>query len=206
MEISSRQIVALSAPVIVMYLTWSVVSGTPARTAQLDAAASVSTAAAAKRPVVEKLSRDLFAEGAVSAAGSAAAAAPGRAGENHPLQLNGTVVAGKWRMAIIDGSRVFEGQRFRGFEVRSITRDGVTLVGPDAQVVRLSLDIAQPPPLAALAKTAPADAGKPAVRQGAEARPPQGGERPNGAMHGTESSTRAPGDAAPTRSPQGSLR
>ena len=168
MEVSSRQIVALAAPVVVIYLTWSAVSGTSTPAAQTDPASSISTVAVSKRPVIAKLSRDVFSQEGYGVTAGGTMSAPGQPGANNGVHLNGTVVAGKWRMAIIDGTRVFEGQTFRGFQVKTVARDSVTLVNAEGQPTVLSLDIAEPPALAALAKAKPGEPGKPGATEAVE--------------------------------------
>jgi len=205
MDVNSRQVVALAAPLMVGYLTWSAVSGTSSPPARPEPASSISTVGLSKRPVVPKLTRDVFSEDANAAFGGGAMAAPGQAGANNAVHLNGTVVAGKWRMAIIDGTRVFEGQTYRGLLVKTVARDSVTLVNGEGKIIRLSLDIAEPPPLATLANVTPAAASKQRADEPGKGRSPA---RDHKAESGANdwSRTQKPAVAGSVQAKQGGLR
>ena len=147
MDISSRQIVALGAPLVVGYLTWSALGGQVAALKQAAGAPTVATAAAAKRPVVGEPTRNPFLP-LGSAAGVDNPGLEGEEGEGGPpdqtLHLDGTAISGTWRMALINGERVFEGQAYRGFRLSEVGTDSVTLTAPSGEMLKLSLDIARP--------------------------------------------------------------
>lgn len=149
MELSSRQLVALGAPVVVVYLTWSAVSGEVAPPPAPKEPA-VTTSTASKRPQIGPLARNPFAPAGVGVAADDFAAVDGAAGDTQqgraPLRLDGTVVTGRWRMAIINGERVFEGQSYHGRRLENVTGDSVTLVPAAGEPLRLQLDVARPQP------------------------------------------------------------
>lgn len=157
MEINARQLITLAGPLIIGYLTWSAVSGGVAGR-PLGAPGATGTVSLTKRPEIVELERDLFVRDASSLL-DVLAGATGEEGEAEDavLHLNGTVIAGRWRMAIINGSRVFEGQTFRGMQLTQVASDGVTLRMATGADMRLALEIA---PAAPLAK-APGAAGLP---------------------------------------------
>jgi hypothetical protein len=194
MEISSRQIVALGAPLIVTYLTWSAVSGEVAP-APAPKGTVISTASASKRPQIGALARNPFAPASQSSDGDSLAALDGEASDteqaNAPLKLDGTVVTGRWRMAIINGERVFEGQSFRGrLRLEKVTTNSVTLVSAIGEPIQLYLDIARP--------VAPANAKKTGAKvTGTEASTGasvQTGKDDDGRDAGRASTAKKPGD------------
>jgi hypothetical protein len=148
MEFSSRQIVALGAPLVVAYLTWSALGEQAKTTQQFAGGAAIGTATAAQRPEFDTPARNPFApigdDGLVDTLDDDAGGREEEAADA-PLHLDGTAIAGTWRMAIINGERVFEGQDFRGrFRLSQVGTDSVTLTAPSGEMVRLSLDIARP--------------------------------------------------------------
>ena len=150
MEVSSRQIIALAAPLVITYLTYSTVGGQLQTLRKLTSSASAGSSSALKRPEIAPLSRNPFAPtAALPTLDPSALLADGEEGEEAPkLRLDGTAVAGRWRMAIINGQRVFEGQTVGMMRVQTVSTDGVTLLGPGGETVALTLDIAPAPPLA----------------------------------------------------------
>ena len=160
MELSSRQIIALAAPVVITYLTWSTVGGQMTTLRKLTSAASAAPASVSKRPEIGPVARNPFApSGALAAIDPAALTEDGEAaGEALELRLDGTVVAGRWSMAIINGHRVFEGQTVGPFHVQAVETDAVQLLGPAGNVVELTLDIAPAPPATSGAQAAAAQA------------------------------------------------
>jgi hypothetical protein len=148
MEVSSRQIIALAAPLVITYLTYSTVGGQLTTLRKLTANAAGSTSSLL-RPEIAPLARNPFApatDGPRIDPGLLAAAEDGE--EAPKLRLDGTVVAGRWRMAIINGQRVFEGQVVGMMRVQSVSTDAVTLLGPGGETVELTLDIAPAAPVA----------------------------------------------------------
>jgi hypothetical protein len=167
MELNSRQILLLAAPLVVTYLTWSTVE----RGADLvRAVAATQAIAPAKRarPAAGSEGRDPFHPVGAGSEGLLAALEGDAKGESSqpqdeeepPLTLNGTVISGRWRYAIINGVRVIEGQHYLGLRLDRIEADRVTLVASDGTPIELGLEIAkvQPP-----AKAEPAPAVPPAV-------------------------------------------
>jgi hypothetical protein len=159
MDVSSRQIIALGAPLMVAYLTWSAL-GSQAKILKQLTGSAVATAAAAKRPQIDGVARNPFAPASQAASAEALADIVGAARDEEPteasLHLDGTAIAGNWRMAIINGERVFEGQAYRGrFRLSEVGTDSVTLVAPSGETLRLSLDIARPSAGAARSAVAP---------------------------------------------------
>jgi hypothetical protein len=152
-ELDSRKILAVAAPLVVAYLTWSTVSAPTSASSKPTAVATINAALAAKRPEIGELSRNPYAPAAAGGIeGDTLAALSSDDGEQSDksaaaLKLDGTVVAARWRMAIINGERVFEGQPYRGLRVQDVTPSGVTLVAASGETRRLTLDIAPPAPL-----------------------------------------------------------
>jgi hypothetical protein len=108
-------------------------------------------------------------------------------------------------MAIINGTRVFEGQTYRGLLVKSVARDSVTLVNDEGKIIGLSLDIAEAPPLPSLAKAVPGAAGT--KDTGAtETRSSPARERETKPESRTPSRTEKPTLARPGQAQQGSTR
>jgi hypothetical protein len=187
MELNARQLIALAGPLVIGYLTWSAVSGGVA-SRPLATPNATSVASVTKRPQIGELTRDPFARDASSLLSALGAAAGGEEGEGDDTQLhlNGTVLAGRWRMAIINGTRVFEGQTFRGMQLTKVASDAVTLRGATGEDVRLALEIAPAAPLAkapgaaagpGAARTAPGAAGQQAtpIQKGIDALKSGGG-------------------------------
>jgi len=147
-ELSSRHIVALGAPLIVTYLTWSAVSGGATKLAEIAKNAPISTTAASKRPRIDALSRNPFApaDAADDPLAALATSPDGKDSEQgNVLRLTGTAVMGRFRMAIINGERVYEGQTYRRLLLEKVTTDGVTMKTPAGETLQLSLDIAPAP-------------------------------------------------------------
>jgi len=201
MEVSSRQIVALGAPLIVTYLTWSAVGGEVALPQPTKSAAIVTTFAS-KRPQIGELARNPFAPTSENSEGDALEGINGESSDPQqaraPLKLDGTVVTGRWRMAIINGERVFEGQTYRGrLRLQKVTTNSVTLVSATGEAVQLQLDIAPPQALPAsdkknVAKGTGADAGKREATQ-----PGKAVAKPDHTAHGGQD------DETPERSSAG---
>jgi hypothetical protein len=168
MELSSRQIIALAAPVVISYLTWSTVGGQMTTLRKLTSAAS--TAPSALRPEIGPLARNPFAPASLKLDPAALLSDGEEAEEPQQLRLDGTAVAGRWRMAIINGQRVFEGQTVGMMRVQSVSTDGVTLLDPGGRTVRLTLDIAPASPASKPgAPAAGSQAGKTPLEAGLDA-------------------------------------
>ncbi len=156
MELSSRQLVVLAAPLVVVYLTYSTVQR-GANLMRAVAATQAATAAKKAAPAVdrgEEEVRNPFSPvgkgaGVLNALlGNVAAAEedlePGTEETGEPLlTLNGTVITSRWRFAIINGERVVEGQRFLGLKVDRIEPERVTLSNVEGETLELALEIAK---------------------------------------------------------------
>src|SRR5512145_417718 len=98
MEISSRQIVALGAPLIVTYLTWSALSSRVTTLVQMKKNLSVATGAVSKRPHIDQLARNPFAPiGAADEDVPSDFDGAADSGDAATLHLDGTAVRGNWR-------------------------------------------------------------------------------------------------------------
>jgi len=157
MELSSRQLIVLAAPLVVTYLTYSTVD----RGANLVRAVSATQAAVSSKSRSTPRAggveaRNPFSPVSAGAAGGilsavldqAVAAGPEEsaaadAGDGLLMTLNGTVIAPRWRFAIIDGQRVIEGQRYMGLKVEKIDAEMVTLSDLNGTPVELELQIAK---------------------------------------------------------------
>ena len=170
MELNSRHIVALAAPVVVAYLTYTTVEKGAEVLRAATALKAQSMASQKSRQQADSGTaavRDPFApvsvveiadssEDSSATPESAAAAVVEAAVQNiEPLRLDGTVITGRWRFAILNGSRVIEGQLFRGHRFERIEPERLVL-SRDGETVHVNLEIARavaPQPL--LAATRP---------------------------------------------------
>lgn len=147
MEADARTLLTFVAPLAIVYMTYSSITGTaaPDQTGDLKAIAVGQIGGAPKLPSAGGSIRNPFvprsgAGGGDPAADATAAANPEKA--DQPLHLDGTVIAGKIRFAIINGKRITEGDYFRGMRLTKIDTTQVTLTGESEQVV-LPLEIAR---------------------------------------------------------------
>jgi hypothetical protein len=146
-EADVKTFVGFVAPLAIAYMTWSSVTsdvGT-ATPPQLKAINVGQLASAPKLPSTDQELRDPFTpEGAVSAALAATAAGKkaGDAEKDQPLHLDGTVIAGKLRFAVINGTRVIEGDFFRGLKLERVEPSRVVLTGGKHETI-LPLEIAK---------------------------------------------------------------
>jgi len=151
MELSSRQVIVLAAPLLVAYMTWSTVAG---GTKLMSAAAAVKAATSRKSkevPIPDANTRDPFTpvgSGGILAAvladerGKAEAAKKEEAAvDDLLLKLNGTVITSRWRFAIINGDRVVEGQKYMGLTVEKIEPERVRLTNINGVPLDLGLQI-----------------------------------------------------------------
>ncbi len=165
MELNSRQLMTLALPAIVTYLTWAAVQG---QSSLLQALAGTQKAVA--RHVVETtagpelLPRDPFAPLAEdgTAIGTEGLLGTLLAGqqetvdeEEKPLRLDGTVILGSRRLAIINGTRVAQGGNYLGLELIEVEVDRVRLRGFDGNVIDLYLEIAKSDPKTAIPGSVP---------------------------------------------------
>ena len=147
MEADVKSFIGFVAPLAIAYMTWSSVTSEVAQLAppQLKVINVGQIATAPKLPSAEKELRDPFTpEGAVSAALAATAGGKksGNEEKDQPLHLDGTVIAGKLRFAVINGTRVIEGDFFRGLKLERVEASRVVLTGGKQETV-LPLEIAK---------------------------------------------------------------
>ena len=162
MEADVKSFIGFVAPLAIAYMTWSSVTSEVAVLAppQLKAINVGQIATAPKLPSATQELRDPFTpEGAVSAA--LAAAASGKKGadaqKDQPLHLDGTVIAGALRFAVINGTRVTEGDFFRGLKLERVEATRVVLTGGKQETI-LPLQVAKSDEIELPAVSAP-DAG-----------------------------------------------
>lgn len=157
MELSSRQIVALAAPLVVTYLTYATIE----RGSQmLKTVNAVKAATAAHRttsgPAGAAATRDPFSPAPVGVEKSVSALAAALLGQADseqaqeavkkeaelPLRLDGTVITARWRFAILNGDRVVEGQVYNGLKVERIEAERIVLSG-GGETIDVNLEIAR---------------------------------------------------------------
>lgn len=103
------------------------------------------------------------------------------------MKLMGTAIMGKLRIAIVDGVRLREGERYRGLQVAVITAERVIFTDSQGRNLTLMLDIATSEEIGvALAQSMRADPAKPKAPP-ITARPPL--QRGLAALSGTGSQT-----------------
>jgi hypothetical protein len=161
-EADVKSFIGFVAPLAIAYMTWSSVTSEVAQLTppQLKVVNVGQIPSAPKLPSAEQELRDPFTpEGAVSAALAATAAGKkgGNDEKNQPLHLDGTVIAGKLRFAVINGTRVIEGDFFRGLKLEKVEASRVVLTGGKQETV-LPLEIAKSDEIEIPAVSAPAAA------------------------------------------------
>ena len=146
MELDAKTVATFLAPLAIAYMTWSSVTSTVASTKDtgLKPINVGQLATAPKMPSAEAELRDPFIpEGALSAGlAPGSAAKTTEAKDNEPLHLDGTVLAGKLRFAVINGTRVMEGDFFRGLKLDKVEASRVVLSGGKQETI-LPLEIAK---------------------------------------------------------------
>ena len=154
MEADVKRFIGFVAPLAILYMTWASVT-TDVTALAAPALKSINVgqiASAPSLPSAETELRDPFTpEGAISAALAAKGAAPK---EEQPLHLDGTVIAGKLRFAVINGTRVTEGDFFRGLKLERVEATRVVLTGGKHETV-LPLEVAKSDAIQPLAVSAP---------------------------------------------------
>lgn len=188
MEADVKSFIGFLAPLAIAYMTWSSVTSNVAalKGAELKTINVGQLGTAPKLPSAATELRDPFTpEGAVSAALAAAAASArnGAAKEDQPLHLDGTVIAGKLRFAIINGVRVIEGDYFRGLRLEKVEVSRVTLKGGSKETV-LPLEVAKSDAIEIAAPTA-AVASPGSERPARLARAESSDDAPKGSAGGT---------------------
>jgi hypothetical protein len=173
MDADVKTFVGFVAPLAIVYLTWASIT-TEIATSRAPAFKSVNVGqltGAPKLPSAERELRDPFTpEGTVSAALASPGGKSGTPNEDLPLHLDGTVLAGKLRFAIISGTRVMEGDYIRGLRLVKVETNRVVLSGGKGDTV-LPLEIVksesiQPTTVAAAETPHPAEATAPASGMG----------------------------------------
>jgi hypothetical protein len=115
----ARAYLGFLAPIVIVYMTYSSISAAmpPVRGVE-SKSVSVSQTPMPKLPSAERELRNPFVpEGAAQALAAAAGAKAGAKEREEAMRLDGTVLAGKLRFAIINGTRVMEGDYFRGLKL-----------------------------------------------------------------------------------------
>ena len=147
MEADVKSFIGFVAPLAIVYMTWSSVTSDVAvlKGPDLKSVNVGQIASAPKLPSADAELRDPFTpEGAVSLALATAGAAKkdGAEQDNSPLHLDGTVIAGKLRFAVINGTRVMEGDFFRGQKLERVEATRIVLTGGKTETI-LPLEIAK---------------------------------------------------------------
>lgn len=160
MEADVKSFIGFVAPLAIVYMTWSSVTSEVAQITPppLKVINVGQIATAPKLPSAEQELRDPFTpDGAVSAAVAATAAGKksGNEEKDQPLHLDGTVIAGTLRFAVINGTRVTEGDFFRGLKLERVEASRVVLTGGKQETV-LPLEIAKSDEIELPAASAPA--------------------------------------------------
>ncbi len=154
MELDSRQMMTLALPAVITYLTWTAVQG---QNALLQALSGTQQAVAhhitAVTPGPADLSRNPFAPTAEdgSSVGMEGLLGTLLAGEQQatesekdkPLKLDGTVLFGSYKVAIINGTRIEQGGTYLGLRMEKVGVDHVRLRGFDGSPIDLYLEIAK---------------------------------------------------------------
>jgi len=163
-EADVKSFVGFLAPLAIVYMTWSSVTGETAslRGPTLKPVNVGQFGSAPKLPSAQTELRDPFTpEGALSVALATAGSKDGAAKEDQPLRLDGTVIAGRLRFAIISGQRVMEGDYIRGLKLAKVETSRVVLTGGSKETVlplqiTKSDEIQVPAPATTLAESATA--------------------------------------------------
>lgn len=129
-----KKLVGFVAPLAIVYFTYSAITAEVLGVSRANIR-PISTSAAPsmpKLPSAERTLRDPFVpEGMVGEMVAAAAAG----GKEEELRLEGTVVAGNLRFAILNGTRVMEGDFFRGMKLAKVETSHVRLVGGKEETI-----------------------------------------------------------------------
>lgn len=159
MEADVKSFIGFVAPLAIAYMTWSSVTSEVAQLTppQLKVINVGQIATAPKLPSAEQELRDPFTPGGAMSAALAATAGKksGSEEKDQPLHLDGTVLAGKLRFAVINGTRVIEGDFFRGLKLERVEPSRVVLTGGKQETV-LPLEIAKSDEIELPAVSAPA--------------------------------------------------
>lgn len=159
MEADAKSFIGFVAPLAIAYMTWSSVTSEVAALAppQLKAINVGQLATAPKLPSADQELRDPFTPAGAASIAIAAAAGKkdGNEEKDRPLHLDGTVIAGKLRFAVINGTRVVEGDFFRGLKLERVEASRVVLTGGKQETV-LPLEIAKSDEIELPAVSAPA--------------------------------------------------
>jgi hypothetical protein len=154
---SPSRMMSLGLPLLLGYLTWSTIDTGAGGLGMLTAPpASVQYRVRDGGAPLEVSSRDPFSQevqekvagllsGPASAVlGSAAVGDPTKKSkeDKDEMRLMGTAIMGKLRLAIIDGKRLREGDRYRGLWVAVIAAERVILTDAQGRNLILKLDVA----------------------------------------------------------------
>jgi hypothetical protein len=144
---------SLAAPLLLAYLTYSTVgAGTQlvnqfAQTApsavHKKAEADAAHSDTKRNPFDQAATSEMTELLAARLPGLAVAGDAKKEEVQQELRLNGTVIMGGWRMAIINGQRLHEGDEYDGMRLAAIARDKVIFVDRAGRNVFVRLDVAK---------------------------------------------------------------
>lgn len=144
MEADAKTFAGFAAPLAIVYMTYAAISADvvtgrkiemkPIPQAQVSVAPALPSASGELRNPFVAAGHDGYAFENPGGKGGGDA--------NEALRLDGTVLAGSLRFAIINGTRVMEGDFFRGLKLEKVEMSQVRLVGGKQEVV-LPLGIAK---------------------------------------------------------------
>jgi len=130
-----KKFVGFVAPLAIVYMTYAAISAEVLGVSRAEIR-SISTTTAPPMPKLPSAERELrnpFVPEGVVAQILAGAGAGGEKEEE--LRLEGTVVAGNLRFAILNGTRVMEGDFFRGMKLAKVETSRVRLVGGKEETI-----------------------------------------------------------------------
>lgn len=129
-----KKFVGFVAPLAIVYFTYSAITAEVLGVSKTSIR-PISSSAAPSMPQLPSAERDLrdpfVPEGMVAEILAAASAG----GKEKELRLEGTVVAGNLRFAILNGTRVMEGDFFRGMRLAKVETSQVRLVGGKEETI-----------------------------------------------------------------------
>jgi hypothetical protein len=146
MDADAKTFVGFAAPLLIVYMTYASISAEVAggRSTDLKPISQVQISVIPPLPSKEGEVRNPFvpdghSDYAFVAGGSGA---KGDGEDNSELRLDGTVLAGNMRFAIINGVRVMEGDFFRGLKLEKVEVSQVRMTGGKQERI-LPLSIAK---------------------------------------------------------------
>jgi hypothetical protein len=144
-DADAKTFVGFVGPLAIAYMTYSAISADVVAGRKLEmkpiSQAQVSTAPALPSAAGE-LRNPFVADGHTGYSFENPLGGKGDAEDNAELRLDGTVLAGSLRFAIINGTRVMEGDFFRGLKLEKVEMSQIRLIG-GKQEITLPLAIAK---------------------------------------------------------------